>query len=141
MVDVFIWFHGKRLTKSIKFAKIQPNQFANICIPVFSTVLMFDRNLFSPYIHHASFCSYKKNTGHNSLKFDTARKRVLAPSFSRHRPLDSTCPLPPPPPPLFKIFVSSPLFSVPTAFKVFQTVNPTFTQPPPALIWHNLPYT
>ena len=96
MVDVFIWFHGKRLTKSIKFAKIQPNQFANICIPVFSTVLMFDRNLFSPYIHHASFCSYKKNTGHNSLKFDTARKRVLAPSFSRHRPLDSTCPLPPP---------------------------------------------
>ena len=122
MVDVFIWFHGKRLTKSIKFAKIQPNQFANICIPVFSTVLMFDRNLFSPYIHHASFCSYKKNTGHNSLKFDTARKRVPAPSLLRHRPLDSTCPLSPP------RFLKS-LFPLPSF--LFQPLLRYFRQLPP----------
>ena len=43
--------------------------------------------------------------------------------------------------PLFKIFVSPPLVSVPPPFKVFQTVSPTLTQPPPALIWStNLPY-
>ena len=52
-------------------------------------------------------------------------------------PLGPSCPLS-----LFKIFISPPLFSVPPHFKVFQTVPPTLTQPPPALIQHtNLPYT
>ena len=42
--------------------------------------------------------------------------------------------------PLFKIFVSPPLFSVPPSFKVFQTVPPTLT-PPRALIRPtNLPF-
>ena len=35
---------------------------------------------------------------------------------------------------LFKISVSSPLFSAPPPFKVFQTVSLTLTQLPPALI-------
>ena len=38
--------------------------------------------------------------------------------------------------PFFEIYVSPPLFSVPPTFKVFQTVTPTLTQPPPALIRH-----
>ena len=37
-------------------------------------------------------------------------------------------------PPLFKIFVSPPLFSAPPHFKVFHTVAPTLKQPPTALI-------
>ena len=49
-------------------------------------------------------------------------------------------------PPLFKILVSSTLYSIPPPFKVFQTVPPppppTFLQPPPASIRHtSLPYT
>ena len=52
------------------------------------------------------------------------------PSFLRHPPLHPACPL-------FKIFVSPPLFSVPLPFKVFQTVSPTLTQPPHVLIRHN----
>ena len=58
------------------------------------------------------------------------------PPFLRHPPLDPACT------PFFKIFVSLTLFSVPPPFKVFQTVIPTLTQLPPALIQHtNLPYT
>ena len=38
----------------------------------------------------------------------------VPPTFLRHPPLDPACP-----PPLFKIFVSPPLFSVPPPFKVF----------------------
>ena len=44
--------------------------------------------------------------------------------------------------PLFKIFVSPPLFSVPSPFKVTQTVPSILTQLPPALVQQtNLPYT
>ena len=39
-------------------------------------------------------------------------------------PVDPACPL-------FKIFVSFPLFSIPPLFKVFQTVLPTLTQTTP----------
>ena len=39
-----------------------------------------------------------------------------------------------PPTHLFKFFVFPPLFSVPPPFKVFQTVPPTLTQIPPAVI-------
>ena len=47
------------------------------------------------------------------------------------------------PTPLYEIFLSPFLFSVPsTLFQVFQTLTPTFKQPPPAIIWHtNLSYT
>ena len=52
----------------------------------------------------------------------------------RHPSLDPACPL-------FKIYISPPLFSVPPTFKVFQTIPLTLTQPPPAPIQHtNLPY-
>ena len=37
-------------------------------------------------------------------------------------------------PAIIKIFASPPLFSVPSLFKVFQTVPSTLTQPPPTLI-------
>ena len=59
------------------------------------------------------------------------RKRVPAPllSFLRHPPLDPDCPL------VFKIFVSSPFFSVPPPFKVFQTVIP---HPHKTPFFHNL---
>ena len=46
------------------------------------------------------------------------RKGVPAPSFLRHPPLKPACPL-------FKIFVSTLLFSIPPPFKVFQTILPT----------------
>ena len=62
----------------------------------------------------------------------TSNKQITSPNINnqietRHPPLDQAFPL-------FKIFVSLPLFSVPPPFKVFQTVLPTLTQPLPALI-------
>ena len=52
----------------------------------------------------------------------------------RHPPLDPACPL-------FKIFVSPSIFSVPSPFKVFYTVSPNLMQPHPALIRPtNLPW-
>ena len=48
--------------------------------------------------------------------------------FLRHPPLYPACPL-------FKIFVCPSLFSLPSPFKVFQTVPPTLTQPLLVLIW------
>ena len=55
------------------------------------------------------------------------------PSFLRQPPLDLVCPL-------FEIFVSLLLFSVPPSFKVFQTVSSTFTQHPSALNPTNQPF-
>ena len=43
----------------------------------------------------------------------------------KHPPLNPACP------PSFKIFVSTPLFSIPPPFKVFQTIPPTLTQRTP----------
>ena len=64
-------------------------------------------------------------------------KGVPAPPFEGTHPLIQLAPLP-----RFLKSVSPPLFSVPPDFKVFQTIPPTLTQPPPALIRHtNLPYT
>ena len=45
--------------------------------------------------------------------FCIVHKGVPAPPLLRHPPLDPACP------PLFKIFVSPPLFSVPPPFKLF----------------------
>ena len=43
----------------------------------------------------------------------------------KHPPLNPACP------PSFKIFVSTPLFSIPPPFKVFQTIPPTLMQRTP----------
>ena len=61
----------------------------------------------------------------NSFYESIVRKGFQLPFFLRHLTLDPACA------PLFKIFVSPPLFSVPPAFKVFQTVPSTLTQPSP----------
>ena len=69
------------------------------------------------------------------VTYNPVRKGVSAPSlFLRHPSLDPACPL-------FKIFVSPLIFSVPLLFKVFEIVSLTLTQPLPALIRPtNLPW-
>ena len=66
-------------------------------------------------------------SNNESYYYDLSSYGASSPLFLRHPHLDPTCPL-------FKIFVSPPLFFVPPPIKTLQTVPPTLTQPSPVLI-------
>ena len=75
-------------------------------------------------------------------KFNLHQLRIGHKGVPAHLIFNAPAPWPSLPPPLFKIFVSPPLFSIPPPFKVFQTVPSILTQPSPTLIQHtNFPYT